>query len=243
MRVAPNVHLVASGWLGFGLTVDHDCHAYLVGDADGAVLIDAGCGRDDAAIVANIAACGIAPESVSAILLTHAHADHAGGAAGLAERLGAPVFAGIEAARIVTAGDEDAAGLTAAQAAGGYPVDVRLRPVESRPFEGPVEAGGWSITGLDTPGHAAGHLAFVAEQGSSRLLFSGDLVFSRGRVAVLATPDTDVLRLATSIAAAAGTGPTALLPGHGELVLAAAGDHLAVATRSFAAQQLPPSLI
>jgi hypothetical protein len=49
--------------------------------------------------------------------------------------------------------------------------------------------------------------------------------------------------LATSIAAAAGTGPTALLPGHGELVLAAAGDHLAVATRSFAAQQLPPSLI
>ena len=243
MRITSSVHLVASGWLGFGLTARQDCHAYLVGDAEGAVLIDAGCGLDDAAIVANIVACGIAPEAVSAILLTHAHADHAGGAAGLADRLGAAVFAGTAAARVVTDGDEDAAGLTAARGAGVYPREVRLRPIETRPFEVPIEVGGWSITGLETPGHAAGHLAFVAERGPSRLLFSGDLVFSRGRVAVLATPDTDVIRLTASIEAAAATRPTALLSGHGELVLASAGDHLAVATRAIAAQQLPPPLI
>ncbi|PWU54427.1 MBL fold metallo-hydrolase, partial [Micromonospora globispora] len=69
-------------------------NSYAFVDDDGAVtLVDCGLKRAPARIVRGLAAIGKAPADVTRIVLTHAHRDHAGGAAELARRTGAPVAA------------------------------------------------------------------------------------------------------------------------------------------------------
>jgi glyoxylase-like metal-dependent hydrolase (beta-lactamase superfamily II) len=247
MQVIPGVHLVGSGWLGFSLTDSHDCNVFLVGDGDDAALVDAGCGLASRAIADNIAAaratCGIARPS--RLLLSHAHPDHAAGAASLATLIGATVHASEGTAPIVGSGDDAASGLHAARRAGAYPPAVRMGavPVQLLHPGQLLQIGSIQIEAVATPGHAAGHLCFLARIARRRVLFSGDLVFSRGRVAVLATPDTDLGKLAASIERAATLRPGLLLPGHGALVLDDAGSHLDVARRAFANHLLPPGLL
>jgi glyoxylase-like metal-dependent hydrolase (beta-lactamase superfamily II) len=247
MQVIPGVHLVGSGWLGFSLTDRHDCNVFLVGDGDDAVLIDAGCGLASAAIAGHISAARVAGGVArpARILLSHAHPDHAAGAAGLSGLLGARVHASQDAGVIVARGDEAGAGLQAARRAGTYPETVRMgaTPVQPLAPGQRLRAGSVGIEVVPTPGHAAGHLCFLADVAGRRVLFSGDLVFSRGRVAVLATPDTDLGDLAASVERVAGLHPDLLLPGHGELVLADAPAHLDAARRAFRHHLLPPGLM
>src|SRR5262247_3518580 len=111
MKIADRIHLVGSGQLGFSLTDDFDCHVYLLDGGSECALIDAGGGRDLNAILAQIEADGLDPRQVRKLLLTHAHADHAAGGAGLRERLDLDVLASPTAARYVREGDERAISL------------------------------------------------------------------------------------------------------------------------------------
>jgi glyoxylase-like metal-dependent hydrolase (beta-lactamase superfamily II) len=74
-------------------------------------------------------------------------------------------------------------------------------------------------------------------------LFSGDLVFTRGRIALLATPDTDPLQLAASIGRVAALEPDILLPGHGSFALTDAAAHLNEALAAFDLHRLPAGLV
>lgn len=65
-------------------------NALVVEAGDTRVLIDCGFGVRDA--VARLAKLGLAPESIAAILVTHEHADHAGGVAAFAARYRIPVW-------------------------------------------------------------------------------------------------------------------------------------------------------
>ncbi|WP_281882385.1 MBL fold metallo-hydrolase [Agromyces rhizosphaerae] len=60
---------------------------------DGVTLVDSGYLGQRKLLVASLAAVGCRPDDVDAVLLTHAHADHLGGAAWLAETYGTPVHA------------------------------------------------------------------------------------------------------------------------------------------------------
>ena len=61
--------------LGRGYT-----HLYaLVGE--GVVIVDTGYPGDDVAVLKGLAEAGIAEDKVTAIVITHAHSDHTGGAA------------------------------------------------------------------------------------------------------------------------------------------------------------------
>lgn len=87
-----------------------------------------------------------------AVLLTHHHADHVGGAAELERRLGVPVYA---------------------------PDDERIALPARRVGEGDVvqvPALGLSLDVIDVPGHTRSHLAF---HGGGHL-FCGDTLFSLG---------------------------------------------------------------
>lgn len=87
-----------------------------------------------------------------AVLATHHHPDHVGGAAELAARHGCPVFGPArEAGEVVTAPLE-----------GGSEVEVPYLGARFRV--------------LDIPGHTAGHIAFFGHG----ILFSGDTLFSAG---------------------------------------------------------------
>ena len=71
---------------------EHVNWAMYAGD-EGVTLIDSGFAGHRALLVASLEAAGRDPADVAAVLITHGHADHLGGAAWLAERFGTPVHA------------------------------------------------------------------------------------------------------------------------------------------------------
>ena len=106
-------------------------------------------------------------ETVTHILVTHAHADHSPLARVLGDETGAPIygFGPPTAGRSATMDHLADMGL----AGGGEGVDPNFAPDQTLRDGDVVNGDGWKISTLHTPGHFAGHLAFQWD----------DLVFSR----------------------------------------------------------------
>ena len=244
MQLTEHVYLVGSGALGFDLTDPFDCHVYLIDGRTELALIDAGAGIDPNAIVANITAHGFALDRVRTILLTHAHADHSGGAAALHERLGALVAASPRAAGYVRRGDEAAISLPAAREAGIYPAAYRFTacPVERELREGDeIHIGTLRLTVLETPGHSADHLAFLM-QGAQQILFAGDAIFHGGKLLLQYIPDCSIWECGRTIERLSRLRIDALLPGHLSISLHGAARHIAAARTRLATLAVPHSI-
>lgn len=184
MKILDDIYIVASGDAGFSMSHYRDCTVYLIDGGEEMALIDAGVGADDTRIIKNIEKDGLDPNKISKILLTHGHADHSGGAAGLKELLKAEVFGTGDTARFVSGGDEKAIALTEAKLAGAYEADYVFRPCPVTPLSdnARVRIGRYELTLLETPGHCDGHASYLMERGGKKILFGGDLVFPFGRV-------------------------------------------------------------
>ena len=87
MRLTQRVSLVGSGEQSLATTDPTDSQVYLVRTATGAICVDAGSGGSVDAILKACREDGVDPSSIGWLFLTHAHADHAGGAAAWQERL------------------------------------------------------------------------------------------------------------------------------------------------------------
>jgi glyoxylase-like metal-dependent hydrolase (beta-lactamase superfamily II) len=132
-----------------------------------------------ARIVAGLAAFGKHPADVQRILLTHAHPDHAGGAAELAARTGAPVAVHGEDAGFAETGTSPpqdpsvAAGRLFARLPGGGfpPVSVAEHLAGDEVLD---VAGGLRV--VATPGHTPGHVSLLHEP--TRTLITGDAIFN-----------------------------------------------------------------
>jgi glyoxylase-like metal-dependent hydrolase (beta-lactamase superfamily II) len=217
MKIADRIHLVGSGSAGFGLTDPSDCHVYLLDGGAECALIDAGGGRDTAGIVHLIEQDGIDPKRVTRLLLTHAHADHAAGAAALHHRLGSRVGASPDVARIVAQGDARAASLDAARLAGIYPADFAYPPcpVEDTLADGDLlRVGDLTLQALDTAGHAAGHLSYVLRHDGLTSIFCGDAFFFGGRILLQNTWDCSVQESIRTVERLAALSLDGLYPGH-----------------------------
>jgi len=152
-----------------------NCYVVRAGhEATEVVVVDPG---DDTAPLGPVA------ERATAILVTHDDVDHVGGVAALAARTGAEVWA--------PAGDLEA--LAAGRSRTGNPV--------------PAVAGAHGLTGgerlklaglpfevVETPGHAANHVAYCLEGH----LFAGDLLFA-GSVGRVDLPGGDWATLLASV--------------------------------------------
>lgn len=245
MRIDDDIHLVASGSAGFDLTDPLDCNAYLVRTGDGWLLFDTGAGRRPESIAAQFAADGIDAARIDRIFLTHAHADHSGGADVMRRLSGARVCASAATARMVSAADEAAMGLTGARTKGTYPADYRYQacPIDDQLADGDtVSAGPAVVECVATPGHSADHFSFRVVLPHRAILVSGDALFAGGRVILQDIPDCSVSDTCESIRRLAAMAFDTLLPGHDCFTLAGARRHADTALAYVERGLCPPSL-
>lgn len=226
---------------GPDFTSVHDCNCYLVWDGTDGLLIDSGTGIAADRWLANIGeVCD--PRRLAGVVLTHYHADHAGGAARAAQA-GLPLMASAETAVALESGDEEATQVARARQAGVYPPDYRLAPayVDRVVTDGElVRAGRLSARVLAAPGHCAGNLTVLAEAGR-RLLFSGDTVFTSGRVSVQPLPDCRPHEYGRTLLRLADETCDALFPGHGSTDVHEGQRHLEAAAAHVRALVVPPN--
>ncbi|MGH2367114.1 MAG: MBL fold metallo-hydrolase [Chloroflexota bacterium] len=242
MKISERIHIVGSGRAGFNLTDDYDCHVYLLDGGGEYALIDAGGGRDVDGIVANLEGDGLDLGRVRYLLLTHAHADHAAGAAGLRARLGLRVLASPQVAGYVRAGDERAASLDVARRTGGYPPDFVFPPCpvdDELPDGAPVRVGDLAVEAIETPGHAAGHLSYVLRHAGQTSVFCGDAFFFGGRILLQNTWDCSVQASIRTVERLASLDLDGLYPGHLTFAVHHGRRQIAKAM-GFIAQLLPP---
>jgi len=241
--------LVGGGNFGFNLSAPLDCHIYLIDGGDDLALVDAGMGGphgDTEGILRNIRADGFDTDKISALLLTHYHTDHAGGAADFHERLGLTVHGTPLAARTLEIGDEDIVSLPFAKAAGFYPADYVYRacPAVGDLIDGQsFQVGRLTVTPFDTPGHSAGHVSLLVEGGDRTYLVSGDLVFFGGTIIAQNIPDCSIQEYSASVKKMATVEFDALLPGHLSISLRDGKRHVDLAAAAFNQLLIPRNAI
>lgn len=184
-------------------------NSYLLGWRDIAVIDP---GPDDPAHLAALLAAIGPQQSLTHILVTHAHRDHSALAAKLAAATGAPVlaFGDALAGRSATMARLAAAGL-----GGGEGVDRDFRPDISLADGATIRGDDWQLTALWTPGHMGNHLCIQWEDA----IFTGDLVMGWSS-SLISPPDGDMAAFMASCARLAGLGARVLYPGHGDPVTA-----------------------
>lgn len=186
LRPAPGLRAVVADNAG-PMTLD-GTRCYLVGESS-CVLIDPG---PAAGLPARLEALA-GEREVVAVALSHAHPDHAGGAAEAARRTGAPV---VGSARTL-----DRAGLDGRAVEDGDGLAVDGAPA--------------ALEAVATPGHSADHLCWW--WGPERAVFTGDLVLGSGS-AMVGHPDGHMASYLESLERIRALGPERLYPGHGEPV-------------------------
>jgi glyoxylase-like metal-dependent hydrolase (beta-lactamase superfamily II) len=227
MRLTDHIALVGSS--RFGLSNPFDCSIYALDCGEDIVLIDAGCGLEPELIEANLRDDGFDPARIGALVLTHAHADHAGGARVWKERTGCQIVAP-EGLRSELQGTVDvSAVLETAKQAGIYPMDYTFPKVQVDVGvrDGDVLAfGDCRLHALEVAGHTTYHTCYWIELDGRRVLFSGDAVFYSGSVLLLNVPGCSLDDYRRDIGKLAGLEIDALLPGHGIFVMRYGQEHL-----------------
>jgi hydroxyacylglutathione hydrolase len=247
MKLTDRVHLVGSGVVGFGLTDPFDCHVYLLDGGDELALVDVGAGMGAEAILENVRREGFDPARIRHVILTHAHGDHAGGAARFRELLDDPaMYLSAETARYIREGDEVGVSIDVAKQVGIYPLDYRLEPceidVELR--EGDViRVGTLELAVYDTPGHSDGHVSLLLERGGERMLFAGDVIFFGGKILLQAIHDCRLDRLIASLRKLRGLEVTMLFPGHLTFALSNGQSHIERANQVLDKLLIPEQLV
>jgi glyoxylase-like metal-dependent hydrolase (beta-lactamase superfamily II) len=155
---------------GAEITAPEDCAVYLL-DLGAPVLIDAGAGGNPKALVRSLELLGYSPGDLKALVLTHAHIDHAGGASFLVEKYGLPVYAHHLEADVLEEGDERRSAATF------YGMPLRPCKVSHR-LEGEggdIPLGFSPLHWIHTPGHTPGSISLWAQAGMHKVLFAQDV--------------------------------------------------------------------
>lgn len=178
-------------------------NAFLLQGDDGSLtLVDAGTPGASKAVLRALAGLGRAPQEVTHLLLSHAHADHTGGAAAVQRATGSRVAAHeleapyVRDGRMPAPDDATLGGRLLARlpgrATGFAPVDVDETFTDGAvlPLAGDVQV-------VHTPGHTDGHCSFLHRR--SGVLLCSDAVFNvRGLRWPFKSSCTDVRQVRTS---------------------------------------------
>ncbi|HEV7173825.1 MBL fold metallo-hydrolase [Pedococcus sp.] len=155
-------------------------NGYILRDDDGQVtLVDMGVKSSGGKVMAALASVGSGPSDVTRLLLTHAHPDHAGGAAHVARETGRQFGIHEDDAESATAGTSPPRDsslrlgrLFNRIGSGSFdpvPVGETFTDGQLVPFAGGIEV-------VHTPGHSPGHAAYLLREAG--VLITGDSIFN-----------------------------------------------------------------
>ena len=226
MRVTDHLAVVAS--LQFGLSGPCDCHVYALRGDDGIVLLDAGAGNPVEPLLANVEK-DFPGVRVAAVLVTHAHLDHSGGAGMIREKFGCRVIAPEMCRAILESGDEEASGLRRAREQGVYPPDFRLRacPVDQGVHDRETfSVAGIEFTAVHVRGHSRDSFCYYTRKMGNTWLFAGDVVFYGGVLGVINAEGSGLEGYRSDLPKLGGLGIEGLFPGHGLFTLHGGQRHI-----------------
>lgn len=163
-------------------------NTYIVGQPGDYAVIDPG--PHDPAHIDRIAA--VVGDGLRHILCTHAHPDHAPGAALLKERTGAPILG--------------------APSGPNFRSEWQFTPDRTLTHGERLRVGDTTMRVIHTPGHASNHLCFLLEE--DRLLLSGDHI-NNGSTVVIDPPDGDMLAYLRALEELLREPIDYILPAHG----------------------------
>ncbi len=220
MEIAPKVHLVPNVI----------ANPYLIVDADGLTLVDAGLPGNHKKILRYMSEHGYAPQDLRRIIITHSDFDHIGSLAAIKRATGARVYASpIESAAI--ASGKASRALPRRRSVFRTLLSFVSRVVRATPVkademlsEGQVLPVLGGLTVLETPGHTPGHISLFSH--STGVLFSGDSIVVRDGKLVGSVPANtwDQAKATESVRKQAALNPKVVCSGHGPVVTDAAGQ-------------------
>ncbi len=182
---------------------------YVVG-GDQVVIVDAGVGNHANPIWPQLRQLGLEPSSISGLVLTHAHHDHAMGAFTILERAEPTVYV--------------------------HRLDLKLIASDLGPNLVRLEEGDivptdlWPLEVIWTPGHTEGSICLYARQPG--ILFSGDTIFPDGYFGRYDGETGSYNALKKSLKRLSEMKVQVMLPGHGLPVLKDAKKHIIMSYRN-----------
>lgn len=155
-------------------------NGFVLRDDDGQVtLVDFGLKKSPDKITSALDYIGLSVHDVTRLLLTHAHSDHAGGAAEMARRTGRSIDVHVDDASYLRSGEVPRRDQTLRLGrllnrlpGGGF----EPAPVGTKLSDGKVLPIGGGVRVVHTPGHSPGHISLLHEQ--SQVLITGDALFN-----------------------------------------------------------------
>ncbi len=221
-RIADGVHRLGSRWVNF----------YLVEEGGALTLVDTGLPGYSGQLTLGLRALGRNASDVNAIVLTHTHSDHIGGAPAFSKETGAPVLVHRGEAPIATGAAKPIPPkgfmsslwrpqlLSFAAHAAANKGMATITVPEVTPFDDDdvLDVPG-KLRVVYTPGHSSAHSALVLED--RRVLFCGDamatLAVNTGETGPMVHPfNQDRDGAVSSLDILEKVDADILLPGHGE---------------------------
>lgn len=213
------------------LSSDDDANVYLIKLGSAAVMIDCGMAASRRIIARNMAECGVAPNELTALVLSHSHFDHTHGARAWQERYAVPVWMNSEGARFLRRKDHRLIGYQMLEP--GFKFDPFRCDKPLR--DGQVVAvGDARMTALHMPGHTPDSTLYVFDDGSRRVGVCGDITFAperagRGELGWLCLLWlSDLGQYVKSLEKFLDIKLDLLLPGHGHAIVGEAAIRRAV---------------